>query len=338
MNIRWAPVGSLTEVQVPVVLAAANAAPSLHNSQPWRLRCTPSAIELYADLGRAVPSADPDHRELLLACGASLMNLRSAIRALGVYPAVRLIPDPDSPDLLAVVRPQGRSPVTPTDRLLADAIPRRHTNRRPFAPVAVPSPLLQDLRQAAKAERAWMATLVPAQLPILRTLVRQAHRSQHADPAFVAEWEHWIGRDDSAVDGVPVRSGGPPPEPQDSWVLRDFSAGRARPRVAGKDFEPDPVIAVVGSFHDLPLAWLQSGQAMQRVLLTATALGLSASFLSQVVEVPDTRRQLRALIGGGLWPQAVLRLGYGTPVPATPRRPIENVAAVEAILADSAPS
>ena len=43
--------------------------------------------------------------------------------------------------------------------------------------------------------------------------------------------------------------------------------------MAGKDFEPDPLIAVVGSFHDGEPSWLQAGQAMQRVLLTATAAG-----------------------------------------------------------------
>jgi hypothetical protein len=68
---------------------------------------------------------------------------------------------------------------------------------------------------------------------------------------------------------------------------------------------------------------------MQRVLLTATEAGLSASFLSQVVEVPSARRQLRDLIGGGLWPQTVLRIGYGSPVPATPRRDVAEVVDVE---------
>jgi hypothetical protein len=64
---------------------------------------------------------------------------------------------------------------------------------------------------------------------------------------------------------------------------------------------------------------------MQRVLLTATAAGLATSFLSQVVEVAATRLALRDLIGGGLWPQAVLRIGYGSPVPPTPRRDVDDV-------------
>jgi hypothetical protein len=325
MNTNVIPVGSLDGVQVRSVLTAAAAAPSLHNSQPWRFRLSPAAIELYADTTRAVGVADPQHRELLVSCGAALLNLRVAIRAFGVHPDVQLLPDNTRPDLLAVVRPQGHSVVTPLDRRLAAAIGHRRTNRMPFSSTKVDVSLLNGLRQVAKLEQSWMATPDAAQLPLLRTLVRQAHETQQRDPAFVGEWSHWTGRGPGSPDGVPVRTAGPLPEDQDEWVLRDFSDGRARPRVDGKDFEPNPAIAVIGTFHDLPLAHLQAGQGMQRVLLTATADGLSASFLSAVVEVPETRKQLRDLVVGGLWPQAVLRLGYGSPVPATPRRDLEDL-------------
>jgi nitroreductase len=291
MSTRVTPVGGLTDEQVHSVLTAATSAPSLHNSQPWLFRCTPTVIELYADTARAMPVADPDHRELLLACGAALLNLRLAIRALGVHPAVQLFPDSNRPDLLAIVRLQGRSPAGPVDWRLAEAIPHRRTNPPPSASTTVPVPLLNELRQAAKIEQAWMATLDAAQLPVLRTLLGQALDTQQHDPAFIAEWSHWTGRDPASADGVPA-------------------------------FEPELLIAVIGSFHDLPLAHLQAGQAMQRVLLLAATAGLSASLLSQVVAVPAARKQLRDLIGGGLWPQTVLRLGYRPVLP--PRRDIDD--------------
>jgi nitroreductase len=318
-------VGSLAADRVREVLRQATAAPSLHNSQPWRFRCTSDAIELYADRTRAVPVADPEHRELVLACGAALLNLRLAIRATGVQPDVRTLPEHCPPDLLAIVRPAGRRPPTATDVALAAAIPRRRTNRRPFMPTPVPPSLQNQLRQSAEAERAWLAIPGRAQLPTLRTLLQQAHEAQLADAAFMAELRHWTGRDPGQSDGVPTRSSGPRPEPQDEWVLRDFSGGSADARVTGKDFEPEPLICVLGSFQDGVSAQLHAGMAMQRVLLSATAAGLSTSFLSHVIEVPGTRKELRTLIGGGLWPQAVLRVGYGSPVPATPRRPLEDV-------------
>ncbi|MEU6269960.1 Acg family FMN-binding oxidoreductase [Saccharopolyspora shandongensis] len=327
MNTPIGAVGCLTADQVREVLIEATSAPSLHNSQPWRFHCTADAIALHADRSRAVPVADPEHRELLLACGAALLNLRLAIRAAGVQPDVNVLPYRCTPDLLATVRPARRRPATPTDVELAAAIPRRRTNRKPFLSTPVPMSLHSQLRQAAEAERAWLAIPEREQLPKLQALAQQAHDAQIADAEFVAELRHWTGRDPKTPDGVPTSSSGPIPEPQDEWVLRDFSSGQANTRVAGKDFEPEPLICVLGSFQDGVSAQLHAGMAMQRVLLAATVAGLSSSFLSQIVEVPSTRKELRELIGGGLWPQAVLRIGYGSPVPATPRRSLDDVIA-----------
>jgi hypothetical protein len=64
---------------------------------------------------------------------------------------------------------------------------------------------------------------------------------------------------------------------------------------------------------------------MQRVLVTATAIGLSTSFLSQPVEVPATRAALRTLLEMRGHPQTVLRVGYGYPAARTPRRPVAAV-------------
>lgn len=52
------------------------------------------------------------------------------------------------------------------------------------------------------------------------------------------------------------------------------------------------------------LEQLRAGQASQRVLLTATAADLDASFISQPVEVGSVRAEPRRLLGGGLWPRS----------------------------------
>jgi hypothetical protein len=65
------------------------------------------------------------------------------------------------------------------------------------------------------------------------------------------------------------------------------------------------------------------------VLLTATTLGLSVSFTSQIVEVVTTREQLRRLISSPRPPLAVLRVGRGYPVPATPRSDVADLVVPE---------
>jgi hypothetical protein len=81
----------------------------------------------------------------------------------------------------------------------------------------------------------------------------------------------------------------------------------------------------VSSPGDTVLDRLRAGLAMQRVLLSATSAGLSASFLSQPIEIPYLRAALRDLLGGPYHPQAVLRIGYGHPQAPTPRRPVADV-------------
>jgi len=58
---------------------------------------------------------------------------------------------------------------------------------------------------------------------------------------------HRTGTAPGRPDGVPVTAGGPLPAPQDRWVLRDFTGGTGRERVPDKDFEDEPLIAVLTS-------------------------------------------------------------------------------------------
>lgn len=318
MNVIPTALG-LTGEQVDSLLTTAGRAPSLHNSQPWRFRPTAQAIELYADLDRRLPAADPDDRELRIACGAALFNLRLALNGLGRQPIVTILPDLQRPTLLAVVRVGGRKAATPEQQRLLRAVPLRRTNRHPYSETRVTVQEQYALRRAAQDESAWLHLVVdPLERRSLQQIARKAHDAQTADPEFCAELRRWLS--ESAPNGVPASAAGPRPEPYDQWVLRDFTGGSGQPRVPGKDFESEPLIAVLSSYLNGPDGEIQAGQAMQRVLLTATAEGLATSFLSHIVEVRQTREQLRRLIGATKPPQVVLRIGHGWPVPSTPRR------------------
>jgi hypothetical protein len=319
MNETPAALG-LAPDQVEDLLTTAGRAPSLHNTQPWRFRVEPDLIELHSDPDRALPVIDPSGREMRIACGAALFNLRLALHGHDIRPTVTLLPDPADPGLIATIRNGGRKPATPEQRELLRAVPRRHTNRHPFTDSPLTPADLHSLSRAALDESAWLHLVrQPDQRERLRDLVAQAHRHQMDDPTFRAELERWTGSAPGRRDGVPAAAGGPLPEPQRHWVMRDFRGASGQPAAAR--FEEDPTIAVLTAHLTGDRADIQVGQALERVLLAATVNGLAVSFLSQVVEVPRTREELRRLIGGSRPPQAVLRIGRGWPVSATPRRP-----------------
>src|SRR5262249_44595647 len=97
------------------VIAAAGAAPSTHNTQPWRFVVDPDATHLHLDLNRTLPVAAPSSREARISCGAALLNLRLALRALDLEPLVTLLPQRRHPTLLATVRLHTAKPATPQE-------------------------------------------------------------------------------------------------------------------------------------------------------------------------------------------------------------------------------
>ncbi|GLZ35349.1 hypothetical protein Lesp02_75360 [Lentzea sp. NBRC 105346] len=309
--------------QVEAVLTAAALAPSVHNTQPWRFRVLPDRIELYADLERKLAATDPEARELRLSCGAALFNLRMALQGFGVRPLVTLVPGAEAPGALAIVRRGGTLVPDEEMRALLQAVPARRTNRRPFHEARVEVRQRRALVRAAERERSWLHVVATREERArVKELVQRAHRIQLDDTGVLAELAAFTGHRPDATDGIPPASAGVRPEPQDEWTFRDFQASD---RLPGKDYESDPLVVVLCSFYDSDLGELQAGQAMQRVLLTATTHGLSASFMSQPVEVKSVRDELRRALGGMLVPQTVLRIGFSTPVPATPRRAVSDL-------------
>ena len=117
---------------IQFAVAAAVHAPSVHNTQPWRFGHGERHIDVFADAGRRLRVADPDGRELMISCGATLFTLRVALRYLGWLPHARLFPDPSRPALVARVS-------WDEDRIAAD--PRRECTRRspPGTPTAAGS-------------------------------------------------------------------------------------------------------------------------------------------------------------------------------------------------------
>ena len=269
-------------------IAAAIQAPSVHNTQPWRFRVWDGAVDVYADRSRQLTVADPDGRAMRLSCGAAIFNLRLAFFRLGLDCEAILMPDVDEPDLMARVVAGKPRPATPLEAALYDAIAKRHTNRSPFLDTDVPLDVRASLVEAAKVEGAWFDLVVgPAAVEVVAELIRAADRILTTDDAYRAELASWTRRDTRSADGVPREAGGPAPEPHDLLALRDFGGA---PRGPGHDYESDPLIGVLGSSWDTPANDLVAGQALQRVLLTATSAGLVASLMSQPIDVPRIRR------------------------------------------------
>jgi hypothetical protein len=110
------------------------------------------------------------------------------------------------------------------------------------------------------------------------------------------------------------------------FFIRTFDWGDGKAAKDRQLAEGSPLLVVLGTEHDTPTAWLHAGQALARVLLRATAAGVSASFLNQPIELEDLRQRLASLIGHPeSYPQILIRMGFGPVARPTPRRSVEEV-------------
>lgn len=320
------PAGAaLADDAILACVGAAVAAPSLHNSQPWRFRILAggAGFDLLADRGRQLEVIDPVGRELLISVGAALFNLRLAVRQHGLLPRTTILPDPEQPDLIARVVPGDTAAPSAGIVALTRAIDRRHTNRWPFTSAVVPVDVLEALRQAAGHEGAELAVATAVGRDAILGLARSAQQRQRHDGAYRAELAQWTVPRRGRREGVP-RSALGPWDALETLPMRDF--GLATPRLSRptERFEPFPTILVLTTDGDTQQHWIAAGQALQRVLLLATVHHLATTPISQPLEIPAIR-DLLANPRRGSVAQMIVRVGYGPPAVPTPRRPLAEV-------------
>jgi nitroreductase len=304
-------------------LQAATAAPSVHNSQPWRFRISHDRVDVIWDTSRNLPAIDPHGREALISVGAAVLNLRVAILAAGRIPLTRLLPDPDAPDLAARITIGAAHTPDATIRALDSAISKRRTNRRPFRDIEVRDEVIDQLVAAARTEGATLMVADDIGRQAILGLVRTASDWQKEDSSYLDELATWTQTDPTRRDGIPARSFGPTDD-NEVLPLRDFGLTQDDVPRRQARFETAPTMVVLYTTGDGPIQWLRAGQAMQRVLLTATVRGVSNTPMTAPTEIPE----LRALLSDpddDRVAQVILRLGYGDPCLPTPRRPLNEV-------------
>jgi nitroreductase len=291
-------------------------APSIRNTQPWRFEIRDDELWLWADRSRALPVADPEHRELVMSCGAALFNVRTALQHLGRNVQVKLAPDARRPDLLARIALTPGVPGREDYAGLVAAMRERRTHREPFGPDAVPEELLELFRGIAAREGAWLAVLRGPRASEAAFLVGSASRRQLRSSAYrreLGDWPHEAG-----VGGSLKR-----------LVRRWWDHGRLEAADEERLARTAPALIALGTGGDAVRHWLSAGQALQHILLVATNAGLSASFLNHPVQLPEFRRWLLETAGLSGAPQLLLRMGYATEArPATDRRPLMEVVQV----------
>lgn len=299
-----------TQGEKHLIAAAAAAAPSVHNTQPWMPEFHDEYVSLYERLDRALPRHDPLGRDRLISCGAALEHVLLAMRALGWVPDVKLRHDRSHPDEVARVAAAGRAVPSDVDLDRHRAITARRSHRKPFAARPLDGHMRRALLGAHRIDGVGLRVVSePAEIAALAWLLNHSALLLRADRAYQRELAAWT---------APVRQ--PLPGAGVSSATRRVStlpwAGLVRRTTALPDigFLADRLcrefLLLVETPDDGRFDHVRAGMAAEQTWLTAVAAGLAGSLLTQPFQLHEVRAGLVEALTLGGFPQLLLRFGH----------------------------
>lgn len=302
----------------------ATLAPNGHNAQPWKFRLRGNRIDIVPDWKRRTPAVDPDDHHLWVSLGCAAENLIQAAAAAGFEAEVGVLPTAVEISL---------RPGSVRSSALFAAIPTRQSTRGFFKAESLSLTALTQLERAANDASVELLLLTDrGRIARLREYVVAGNSTQMADRAFVAELKSWIRfneRDASRTrDGLYTGASGNPALP--AWLGSlafdfFFSAASENAKYA-KQIETSFGIAVFAASTNDPSGWVAAGRSCERFLLQATALNIRTAFVNQPVEVASLRSSFARDFGfSNRRPDLIVRFGFGERLPASLRRPVEDV-------------
>lgn len=306
------------------LLGYAILAPSTFNTQPWRFRLKENELMVFADPNRWLKDSDADKRELYISVGCALENLIIAARYLGLAPEVSYFPEGDDSDLAAAMRlkPSGIQPGE-EDVTLFRAIPLRQTRRGTYENRRIPE---QDLERLSSTRLETDISLyITANSEIISKvgdLIFRADVLQYADPDYRRELSKWIGK---RVFG-------------ESWISAQIERiktlyiykGRKIGEADREEFRSSSHFGIICSKENTRQAQVKIGQVFERLALIAASLEIGVQPVSQILEVPVIKQELREILKTQFPEmdeniQHVFRLGYAKPEEHALRRPLDEI-------------
>jgi hypothetical protein len=339
--VPWRTAGQYDELRRRC-LSYALLAPNPHNRQPWLVELEgETSLSFYCDLDRRLPVTDPYDRQITIGCGAFLELLRLAAAEEGYRLDIVLFPDGEDISTLDR-RPIARvnfveDEMVTSDPLFAQVLARR-SNKEVYKPIDVPAYALESLAETGRVFGVNATAIGNTALAgRLRDLTWKAHVKESTTPDAMQESIDLMrigAREVSAnPDGIelegPLFTGGKwaglitpetmgdPNSTAFKQGLDMYQAMAMSARAYGWIITPD------GS----RVEQINAGRAHVRLNLKATELGLGIHPWSQALQEYDEMnhlyRDVHDLIGTEQRIQMLFRIGYSTPVIATPRRGLE---------------
>lgn len=297
------------------------AAPSGHNTQPWKFKVTDKAIEIHPDYSKSLPIADKNNRELFISLGAALANLEISAAYHNYGSTIDFNNDNE---FIHVELNENKQDTNQLD--LYQSIKTRHSNRRIYDGKKIDPAILDTLSTIVSNEVGIRIIESPNEIQRLIELTGEANLKMLENDEYFAELKSWIRFNDSDIeenlDGLAYNATLNPSAP--TWLGKIFMNIFANAKKqSAKDAElikSSSTIICLYSKNDDRKSWIETGRQFERIALFLDSKNIRNAHVNQCCQVEDIRKKFSSSMLINAYPQLILRLGYAEPTAKSPRR------------------
>ncbi|HEX8268227.1 MAG TPA: nitroreductase family protein [Pyrinomonadaceae bacterium] len=318
------PGGAPPSEKLKFLIRYAVLAPSSHNSQPWLFKISSeNSIEIYADRSRWLKIADADRREMHISIGCALENLLIAARHFGFDTKTDYFPKDDDKNCIArVVLRQSEETKIHRGQDLFEFLTARSTFHQTFLNKQIGAEIRREIENCCRENEVNLYLTSDENIrERIEELIVRSDAAQFADPEFRKELAYWIEQGAFGNSWLMSQIG--------SLAVAYLNLGKSTAKTDCTVLRSAPVFGLITSVENKRLSQVKAGQVFERIYLTARKFGLGVRPMSQIVQIPEHKEELKKLIPQtGEFPQQPFLLGFAEVEEFhTPRRNIDEVIA-----------
>ena len=301
------------------ILTLASLAPSGHNTQPWFVKyIEPYHWIIGNDRSRWLPAVDPTQRETILSIGAFLQNLEYAANNLGYSCEFNVLASTNQEENVVEVWLSKLGSIHLFD---IQKIKNRRTVRSNYLGENLKK---EDMNYLMKDESDAIIYFqnFSKEHKYLNEQTIEANKIQSYRDDAQGELANWIRFSSKDVekyrDGLTMAS--MDIEGVSAWVLRNFYN---KANVMTKDFRENGIKKIIKEVSGASAGWLlltsldnstnsllETGKILQRLWLKVRDKNIAIHPITQIIEEPETNKNLNASLGITEPIQFLLRVGY----------------------------
>jgi len=304
-------VDELLDANFEAIIDAARYAPSVHNTQPWRVKRLNDGIYITLDEVHTLTYGDPTGRESVMSLGIFAEAIIMVAAAIGL--SVKSLDF--SSNELTITFKHAKS-IGSFDKI-KNLLRNRVTDRSIYRSTNLTKKQISNIKNSWLGKEAQIHVIDDDKtLEELAGLTAQGISLALTNPAFRTELsglliEPWS----SKKRGISVRSLYIPSmlqliEP----VFMKFGIGlKAEARLEKRRWQSASAAVCITTPGDMPKYWLAAGRAYMRVAICIESLGLSQATSAATVEASNFHEDVEELLEVTQRLQSTIRIGLGSP-------------------------